>query len=757
MSAAFAGSLPPMSFFRELKRRNVFRVATAYLIGAWLVIQVLATIGPYVGMPAWLMPVILVLLALGFGLTCLLSWIYDITPSGAIVRTQQDNGQSSPPEQTIALNANNRKFDRAIIALLVAALVWLLVDKFWITTTTTTTTTTSSPTSAIEQALIKTDELDSKPSIAVLPFANMSNDPEQEYFSDGLAEELLNGLARINHLKVAARTSSFFFKGKNIDIRDIAQQLNVAHILEGSVRKFGTQIRVTVQLIEAKTGYHLWSGTYDFEITDLFKIQDQVSAAVIEQLQVTLLDGELREVQQTGTRNIEAYDAYLLGRFHLRSRSSSGMNKAVAFFRRSLEADSNNELAHSGLADAYLLLWSYGKITHQEYLEQVAPLMGRFPHPKTAEMLTSKGAYLAALDNIDAAIATYLQAIELNPNYVLPYNWLHSHFSDVGQDNKADEYLARALELDPMSSILLSNLGLRQIDAGELEKAEQTYLRIFKTTPGSPKAAEKLLNLYQSKGEWSKAWALTQRTDLEPDYEWSLRKIFFWMMLGEFYQAEQEASRLMQVEPNQLNQRILMVYQVSAWRAGLIPKQIPLDTLQRNTSEFNNAYAPLDAILFGWLLDEQDTARKLALENYTPLLESEPKIANAEQQWAMMMLLNITKVDNPSARAWRTHLLEYFQPRLKRASWQSSYWSLALTCLESPLQASEDAMQTLKKKLQKGIPSSFRLFPYSPLFTCYRAHPDIDEVMAMVDKKVSEIRAQIGLEPLSRPPTVGRQ
>ncbi len=275
-----------MSLFEELKRRNVFRVGIAYGVVAWLVLQVADIVLETLAAPDWTMKALLALLLIGFPVALLFAWAFEVTPEG-IKRESEVDRSHSITHQT------GRKLDRTIIAVLVIAVGYFAVDKFFLRPE---AATVSGPDVAVSEANPAVPA-ESEPhvtaagaapekSIAVLPFVNLSSDPEQEFFSDGISEELLNVLAQYPDLRVAARTSSFQFKGQNKDVGEIAKLLKVKHILEGSVRKAGNQLRITAQLIEAENGYHLWSQTYDRTLEDVFAIQDVFSAVFGEALRV---------------------------------------------------------------------------------------------------------------------------------------------------------------------------------------------------------------------------------------------------------------------------------------------------------------------------------------------------------------------------------------------------------------------------------------------------------------------------------------
>src|SRR4051812_17466411 len=346
--------MKPRNFFAELKRRNVVRAAGLYLVGAWLLTQVASTVLPMFGAPDWLPRSIVILLAIGFIPALIFSWVFEVTPEGL------KRDAEVPPERSIAPQTA-RRMDRMIIAVLMAALGYFAFDKFVLGPRRQTTRLPNEPASALNAQ-----------SIAVLPFVNMTSDKEQEYFSDGLSEELLNQLAQIPQLRVIARTSSFSFKGKEVDVRTIASTLNVANVLEGSVRKSATTLRITAQLIRASDSSHLWSQTYDRAIIDVFKVQDEIARDVVAALKVKLLPTqELPKAQRTS--NPEAYQQYLQGRYHLNRFSIADFEKARVFLERASELDPKFPLAWAALSQVWTLQtgWS-DKLTRAEFATDLA-------------------------------------------------------------------------------------------------------------------------------------------------------------------------------------------------------------------------------------------------------------------------------------------------------------------------------------------------------------------------------------------------
>ncbi len=338
----------------ELKRRNVVRVAVAYAVVSWLILQLTDVLMPLLSLPEWVGGLVFLLLVVGFPLALIFAWAFELTPEG--LKKEKDVDRSESITQI-----TGRKLDFAIIAVLAVALVFFASTHQW-----------DSETGNAEIA---------DKSIAVLAFADLSPKGDQEYFSDGISEELLNVLAKIPGLRVAARTSSFQFKGENRDIIDIGKRLNVAMVLEGSVRKADLQIRITAQLVDASNGFHLWSQTYDRELANIFAVQDEISAAIVEALKEHL-GLQVEGVQRVArTTTPEAYEDFLLGRNLIHRRTQPLLEQAVERFQAVLAADPDYAPAWVGLAEATILLLdsqnTWGNLSREEVVARATPALER--------------------------------------------------------------------------------------------------------------------------------------------------------------------------------------------------------------------------------------------------------------------------------------------------------------------------------------------------------------------------------------------
>lgn len=339
------------NLFKELKRRDVFRVATAYAVTSWLIIQIIVSVFPYLGIDDFWITTIIVLLIIGFPISIIAGWIYEMTPDG--IRKTDEVEVSEEFEEL-----SDRKLNQIIIGVLATVIVFMVVERLFFA----------------EGRIIERDTLQVQTaSVAVLPFVDMSENQDQEYFSDGLSEELLNVLAKVEGLKVAGRTSSFQFKGDNQDLRKIGSELGVDHVLEGSVRKFGNQIRITAQLIKTEDGFHVWSETFqrEYSANDLFQIQDEISSEVLQELEVRLIPEKRDAISQKLTSNTAALDDYLKAIQLLSNRKATEINESILLLDKVILEDDQFAEAYARRAIAYDLLGMYGNINRKEKLDKM--------------------------------------------------------------------------------------------------------------------------------------------------------------------------------------------------------------------------------------------------------------------------------------------------------------------------------------------------------------------------------------------------
>jgi TolB-like protein/Flp pilus assembly protein TadD len=458
-----------LSFYTELRRRNVFKVAIVYSAVAWLLLQVSDTLGPALHLPEWFVSAVVFLLILGFPVAIVFAWAFDLTPEGLRKETNAD-----PAAPTAG--KSDKQLNHVVVAVLVLALGYFVFDKVVIDSEQDTAgTPTAVQVSPQQPAEFESPNADN--SIAVLPFVNMSSDEEQEYFSDGLSEELLNLLARIPELKVAARTSSFSFKDKDLAIPEIASRLNVAHVLEGSVRTHGNQIRVTAQLIQADDGYHLWSETYDRQLDNVFQIQEEIAVAVTEALRITLL-GDAPKIRKTDPRT---YQLFLEGQYLKRQFSRDSLNRAVEAFKQAVEIDPAYAPAWAELADTYL----WGGYRDELSREVTAALADQAiqtaisADPDYAFAYYVRGiSSIFTHNNFEQGINDFQHALELDPDNAFIVAAIGKGAFLTGQYDLAIAQYQAALALEPVVPEFFWFLGRAYLSSGRLDDAEASFAKL---------------------------------------------------------------------------------------------------------------------------------------------------------------------------------------------------------------------------------------------------------------------------------------
>lgn len=479
-----------MSLLAELKRRNVFRVGIAYIVLAWLLLQVGDTLAPALHLPEWINSALAFFLILGFPLAIFFAWAFEMTPEGLKLEKEVDREKSITPQ-------TGRKLDRTIIALLVVALAYFIWES--------------------QQAPAPGDRVEpvaGQPSIAVLPFENMSSDAEQEYFSDGLTEELLNLLAKIPELKVTSRSSAFYFKGKDVRIADVGRELGVDHILEGSVRKSGQKIRITAQLIAVDTDAHLWSETWDRDLDDVFAIQDEIAAKVVEELRVQLL----RELPHAVATDGESYSLFLQARHTINQRTHESLLRGEELIDRAVAIDPD-----------YAPAWVLKAHIHSQQGD-----IGARPPPEAAPLAR------AAVD----------RALELDPKNAAAYALsgdIMISFERNYREAKAN--FEKALALDPSDFDVLYQAGVYFAFIGQPEKALRLATRAYDRDPLFVANHAMLAYVYNMLGRYREAEAICRkRIEISPDAYGSYAYLAIPLILMGRYEEAIEAARQERLE-----------------------------------------------------------------------------------------------------------------------------------------------------------------------------------------------------------------
>jgi len=460
-----------MTIFQELKRRNVIRVGALYLVAAWLLLQLTDVLSSLLPVPEWTGSLVFLLLAIGFLPVMLFAWVYEMTPEGLKREADIDRSKS-------ITSSTGHKINTVIIVLLVLAISGLVADRLIPEASVVTEATETAP------EVAATDDT----SIAVLPFADLSADKDQQYFTDGLSEELLNLLVRVNGLRVASRTSSFAYRDSTLGVPNISKALNVGHVLEGSVRKDGDRIRITAQLIEAGTDSHLWSENFDRELVDIFAIQDEIANAIVGALAGQLNLGSDKAVTvEAATDNLDAYEMYLAGRELYLSRIDLG--ESIRLLQAAVELDPNFARAWEGLAAAEIIgdAWLVADGIDHLALAEEAANRALVLNPDLS-MPMAVLAILAQLRDKDvvASLELYEDAIARDPKNTTAWLWKGILFDIAGFMDEAIEAFQQCLAIDPGYLNCKQIMAKSYLSKGDIETAlrfhNETLEHVFHST-----------------------------------------------------------------------------------------------------------------------------------------------------------------------------------------------------------------------------------------------------------------------------------
>jgi TolB-like protein/tetratricopeptide (TPR) repeat protein len=482
--------------FGELRRRNAFRVATLYVVTSWLILQVASTLFEVLHIPEWASRLVLALLVLGFPIALLFSWIYELTPEGLKKQHEVDRTQS-------ITYVTGRRIDYAIGALAVLAIVVVIVDRF-----------VPRDSTSEKQAPPLDATVSSTKSIAVLPFLDMSQAKDQEYFADGITEELLNLLARNPGIKVIGRTSSFQFKGKNEDLRVIGEKLGVNHLLEGSVRKAGDKVRITAQLIRAGDGSHVWSETYDRELNDVFAVQDDIAGEVVRALKVTLLGPPAAP----RTLDPETHALFLQGQFFLSRKSPDDMQRSIDYFEQALARDPTFAPAWVGVGAASFNLTN--SIERDKWFAKARAAAQKAIElaPESGDGYASLAMAIAAQDwNWSEVGRLVARARELDPRGQRTLSASASFAWFTGDNAGAIDAFRQITEIDPLSTTAWHNYAHVLKNAARYDEAERAARKALELNPGQVSGYATLALIQALRGDGAAALASAVE---EPDEFW---------------------------------------------------------------------------------------------------------------------------------------------------------------------------------------------------------------------------------------------
>jgi adenylate cyclase len=546
-----------MSIFAELKRRNVYKVAVAYIVAGWALSQGIAQVFPVFDIPNWVIRLLVLLIIIGLPIALVLAWMFELTPHG-IKRTE---------DVDFATAARQPKKRVWIFVVAISGLV--SIGLFFL----------GRYTVGSKAAVTAPNEISNK-SIAVLPFESLSEDKSNAYFAEGVQEEILTRLAKVADLKVISRTSTQRFKSAPSDLRDIAKQLGVANILEGSVQKANDQVRVNVQLINAMTEAHLWADTYDRKLTDIFAVESEIANAVADALQAKLTGSEKSSIAKAPTANPEAYELYLKGRFFWNKRSGADLRKAIEYFNQAIAKDPNYTLAYTGLADSYLLLPNYANASTQESITPARAALKKALEldDSSAEAHASTGLLDLLEVRLGPAIIELERAVQLKPNYATAHHWLMFSYLALGHFDPAFLEAKRAQELDPLSLVINADVAWTYFCARRFDDAERQARKTLEVGPQFFRAHYYLGQVLQFKGRLADAIPEFQKAfDLNGD-PYSLG------MLGQAYARngqKDEAQKVLLRLNEEAKSRYVAPYAITLVYLGLGEKERALDELER--------------------------------------------------------------------------------------------------------------------------------------------------------------------------------
>ena len=496
----------PRSFFAELKRRNVYKVAVAYSVVGWLLVQVATQVFPFLEIPNWVVRLVIAVVAIGFPIALVIAWAFELTPEG-LKRTEDVDPATSA-----------RQPRKHIWILVVIVGATFSIGLFLIGRYTAQNTTGAAHIESPAK------------SIAVLPFDNATRNADTEYLSDGISEALINSLTELQQLKVIARSTAFRYKGKQIDPQSVGRELNVRTVLMGVVRQVGDRLNVQVDLVDALTGSQLWGQEYERKLVDVVAVKQALVREVTEKLKVKLTGEQQQRLTQRDPTNPEAYQFYLRGRFYWERRTAENLTKAIGQFQQAADKDPSYALAYVGLSDSYVLLENYAGTPANESLPKAKAFAERALQidNSLAEAHTSLGYVYTNLWQWEEAEDEFKRAIALNPNYPTAHHWYSLYLLDVGRVAEAKAAIKRAQELDPLSLIIGITVTYAYLGEGDAKFAIAQSKKVVDLDPSFPRGHEYLgLALLEDRRYEEAIAQLEKAVELSGRERWPLHDLGF--------------------------------------------------------------------------------------------------------------------------------------------------------------------------------------------------------------------------------------
>jgi TolB-like protein/Tfp pilus assembly protein PilF len=566
------------NFFAELKRRNVYKVAVAYAVVAWLLVQVATQVFPFLEIPNWVVRSVIVLVVIGFPIAVVIAWAFEATPEG-IKRTEIADAMPATAAQ------KKHAWIYVVIGCGAISVALFFLGRYTVAPQSERPSGASLP----------------EKSIAVLPFDNLSEEKGNAYFAEGIQDEILTRLAKVADLKVISRTSTQRFKSAPSDLREIAKQLGVMNILEGSVQKSNDQVRVNVQLINALTDAHLWADTYDRKLIDIFAVESDIAKTIADTLQAKLSGSEKAAMSKKPTANPEAYELYLKGRFFWNKRTAADLRKSIEYFNQAIEKDPAYAQAYAALAQAWKLLPAFNGGAPQDCFPQAETAARKaLALDDTSSTAHAALASLKGLNGFDypGAVIEYERTLQLNPNDATAHQWFaNDTLANIGQTDREVAVMKRAVELDPLSLIINSNLGWAYIHAGRLDDAVAQLRKTVEMDGSFYYARYALALALELKGAIPEAIAQYQKTISITDDSVPLG------MLARLYAAhgrKDEAQKILQQLRQIREQHYIPAYSLAVVYVGLGDRNEALKWLEESYRErdgFNIGPIRVDPLL----------------------------------------------------------------------------------------------------------------------------------------------------------------
>ena len=725
-----AGSQRLQQLIEELKRRRVFRVATLYVVAMWPMIQIVDILSPALGLPDDAMRTLLIIFIAGFPVVILLAWLFNLTPKGLVKNsdTQEEDGEA---------RLISKHFELILVSMLLVTAIGLFMFQGNFSTNTQ------------QMELTEAEAGDAPISIAVLPFVPFSEDLQDAYFADGLSEELLNVLAKNQKLRVAARTSSFAYKGVTKNIQEVGRELGVNNILEGSVRRndVDNTIRVTAQLIDVETGAHLWSETYDRQFSDVFKIQDEITAAVVDELKVTLLGDDNQMLMTHETASPEAMVAHTMGREELAKRTSTSVEAAARYFKKAVNDDPTYARAYASLAESYALMIQYSNKPRDEYnaLAQDAVNQALRLDPNSGLAWAAQGLiYFGQENKQDEAREALKKAIELNPSYAMAYMWYGSLLDDIGERNK---YHKKAFELDPKSAVAGYNVANNYADQGDDKAAMETFSKIVEADPFYPGAYRLVGEISRSRGRLDQAVVQYKKAySLDPDLQTAIN---IGHMYADLEDGKNTAVWLEKIKEKTKNEPRIDVVWLEFFSSLLNKDQETAEKtlLPYRDVESENLFERLNSVMVNYVLKDPVGAIKAyeKSEEIRRQTEMDPPLLKFMEAYVAAaysyQLLEQPEQAEPILTALNQELDEYSTKGL-RLTPQMWYHKALVQALSGEKQMS---LVTLQRAIDEGFSESLRM-SFEPILDELKDDENFIAMNAGLTAKMNLMREQLAFE-----------